>query len=256
MNFVWKEHRLLSMRISADWDVCTDCYGRREFKVCRVSDSDYARLIELAKSMKGANPSVTGFLFAFLQRPYEQRISEEEQDDYLEHTWLYKGKSCYGLALAYIMESMALSICGQEWNHPVLDIEKDRVLVDVRNLFDEESFDFHLAWLESLKPVELITCLEEPNNKLINLRDDHGKDVLYAFCKRLVNSEYVCEIVNSLPFNPNNRKFIHKIRENGQIEIVLPWTDSGLGVSVQTTGRNYRETEKIAEILKEKYGVI
>ena len=40
---------------------------------------------------------------------------------------------------------------------------------------------------------------------------------------------------------------------NGLIEIVLPHTDKGLGLIVQTTGRNIRETEKIAEIIKNRF---
>lgn len=100
----------------------------------------------------------------------------------------------------------------------------------------------------------MITCSDRPEDKRIKLRDDHGKDILKAFSDRLVNSEYVIEIINSMPFNSKNRRFIHKIREDGIIEIVLPWTDEGHGIVVKTTGRNLRETERIAEILKDKYG--
>lgn len=59
-----------------------------------------------------------------------------------------------------------------------------------------------------------------------------------------------------MPFNSANRHFIHAVKEDGIIEIVLPWTDKGLGVVVKTTGKNRRETEKIAEILKEEYGYL
>ncbi len=38
------------------------------------------------------------------------------------------------------------------------------------------------------------------------------------------------------------------------IEIVLPWTDKGYGVVVQTTGRTMKETELIGKIIMEKYG--
>lgn len=34
----------------------------------------------------------------------------------------------------------------------------------------------------------------------------------------------------------------------------MPWTDKGLGLVVQTTGRTRGETEKIADLLQEKYG--
>ena len=61
-------------------------------------------------------------------------------------------------------------------------------------------------------------------------------------------------VINSLPYNAKQRRFIRKIREDGLIEIVLPWTDEGLGIVVKTTGRTLRETETIAEILEEEYG--
>ena len=39
-------------------------------------------------------------------------------------------------------------------------------------------------------------------------------------------------------------------------DIVLPWTDKGYGVVVKTTGRTLRETERIGEIIEERYGGI
>ena len=61
-------------------------------------------------------------------------------------------------------------------------------------------------------------------------------------------------MINSLPFNSHERKFIKRIREEGLIEIVLPWTDKGYGVVVKTTGRTIKETEMIGRIIMEKYG--
>lgn len=232
------------------------CLRSRGILGCRTSQLEYGKLIQQAKIMPGSNPNAINFLFAFLRQPYESEDVEQKQDEYLKHLWLYNGTSCYGLALAYIMESMAISICSLEWKQPLLSIEKDDVTANVRNLFDEETYFFHLEWLDSLQPVDLVKCTIAPIDKKIKLRDDHGKDILQDFCNRLRNNEYVFEIVNSLPFNPGNRKFIHKIYETGLIELVLPWTDKGLGVVVKTTGRNFRETEKIAELLREEYGSI
>ncbi len=91
-------------------------------------------------------------------------------------------------------------------------------------------------------------------DKKISLRDDHGIDVLMDFSKRLIRCPYVVGVINSLPFNSRERKFIKKIREEGLIEIVLPWTDKGYGVVVKTTGRTMKETEMIGRIITEKYG--
>ncbi len=76
---------------------------------------------------------------------------------------------------------------------------------------------------------------------------------MQEFAERLVSCGYVIEIVNSLPFNPDEKNFIRKVYPNGQIEIVLTKTDQGLGMIIQTTGCNQRETEEIGKILQIKY---
>lgn len=119
----------------------------------------------------------------------------------------------------------------------------------------EEHVDIHIPQLQLDEETELIeTDLQE--DKKISLRHDHGIDVLMEFSKRLVRCPYVVGVVNSLPFNPSERKFIRKIRDDGLIEIVLPWTDQKYGVVVKTTGRNIRETKRIGEIISERYGGI
>lgn len=57
-----------------------------------------------------------------------------------------------------------------------------------------------------------------------------------------------------MPFNPKEKNFIKQCYPNGQIEVVLTETDNGLGLIIQTTGRNLRETKLIAQKLYEKYG--
>lgn len=222
-------------------------------RTCRISHDQYIELISRVGEMPGTKPEVKNFLYAFLRQPYEEKNIEERQDEYLAHSWIYKGTECYGLALAYIMDSMSVSICNPIWSRPIISIERDMNEVDIRNLYDSKSFMFHQHWLDGLRPVELITCSDRPEEKKIKLRDDHGKDVLKDFCDKIVYCEYVCEIVNSIPFSSNDRRFIHRIRSDGIIELVLPWTDKGYGVAVKTTGRTKRETEKIAYILKERY---
>ena len=78
------------------------------------------------------------------------------------------------------------------------------------------------------------------------------------FSKRLIRCPYVVGIINSLPYNSHERKFIKRIRSDsvGLIEIVLPWTDKGYGVIVKTTGRTIAETEAIGKIIEERYGSV
>ena len=77
--------------------------------------------------------------------------------------------------------------------------------------------------------------------------------MLRAFAKRIINSPHVNGIVNSLPWNNKTTNFIRRVYPNGLIEVVLYWTDDGLGMVIQTTGRNQRETEEITRLLEEKY---
>jgi putative CRISPR-associated protein (TIGR02619 family) len=92
-----------------------------------------------------------------------------------------------------------------------------------------------------------------PDRKSIHLRDDHGRDILHRFAKQICRSHYVKEVINSLPFNPNHRDPIQKTTSDGKVNFILTWTDAGLGLCIQTTGRNKSETNSIAIYLKEKF---
>jgi len=89
--------------------------------------------------------------------------------------------------------------------------------------------------------------------KSIKLRDDHGKDTLQVFAEKIRVSPYVKKIINSLPFNPKQVNPIHNVKPNGVVEFVLTWTDAGLGLCIQTTGRNMAETNTIALHLARKF---
>lgn len=94
------------------------------------------------------------------------------------------------------------------------------------------------------------TSLEK---KTINLRDDHGKDELKAFSKKLCRSPYVKSIINSLPFNPKLAKPIRRVTDDGLIDFVLSWTEPGYGICIQSTGRNRVETNTIALHLEAEF---
>ena len=221
---------------------------------CRISHDDYLTLYQIALRTQASSRNLLHLILSFFKSPYESEDVEDNQNSFLDHDWTCEGKLCIGLSLAVIMDSVSVSIGEEEWNRSFIAILCDETEKDARNLFGEDTVAAHAEWLEGLLPVQLITCSLKPNEKQINLGDDHGKDVLTAFARRLVMSPYVYGIINSLPFHSGNRKFCHAVRPNGLVEIVLPWTDSGYGIVVRTTGRNLRETEKIAKILEKTYG--
>ncbi|MBD2384746.1 putative CRISPR-associated protein [Cylindrospermum sp. FACHB-282] len=93
----------------------------------------------------------------------------------------------------------------------------------------------------------------EPSRKAINLRDDHGKDILQEFSERICYSPYVKKIINSLPFNPKRTNPIRRTTDKGIVEFVLTWTSAGLGICIETTGRNLAETNTIALHLQKEF---
>ena len=170
---------------------------------------------------------------------------------------------CDGLATADLLEIPSISLINHpSWEMPKITIFKENQEVgsqisrEVVNLSTSDSLknaDFQ-SFAESKRQIELIKSPLSHEEKIIHLRPDHGSDILLEFAKKIVRSEYVEGVVNSLPFNPQTSRFIRNITKDGLIEIVLHWEDAGYGMVLKTTGRNYRETETIAGILDSDYG--
>jgi len=206
-------------------------------------------------------PSQTqkSFLRSFIRKPFiADDFLSDADEKYVQNEYFYETRKVTGLAYAYLLNTIAVSLLTNlVWeNTNILITEKYNEHsneVYVKNVSKPEHLKNHRDWINSQKPIVLIKTDQNPEDKVIKLRDDHGKDILRAFSEKLRNSVYVRSIINSLPFNPNAKNFIHKIYPNGQIEIVLNKTDKGLGIIVQTTGRDLRETTEIAKILEDKY---
>ena len=78
----------------------------------------------------------------------------------------------------------------------------------------------------------------------------YSQQELNALWNKLKKSPYVTD---ALSIEWGGKRFIRKTYSSGAIEIVDNSTDEGYALLVQTTGRNMRETDAIAEILKERY---
>lgn len=220
---------------------------------CRISPEDNNKLHQMIQNLPDFL-NIRNFYFSFFRSPYESEDVENKQDEFLEHDWFYNDRNCVGLPLALILNSAALSIYESEWDKAFVPIVKDGAADEVRNISAEQHVDIHIPQILPEEEPELVECGLRIEEKKVMLRDDHGKDVLMDFSKRLIRCPYVVGVVNSLPFNPHERKFIKRIRSEGLIEIVLPWTDKGYGIIVKTTGRTIAETEAIGKIIEEGYG--
>lgn len=222
---------------------------------CRIDARDHEKLFDMIDGLPHSI-NIKNFYYSFFKLPFETKAVVRQEDRYYEFNWMYMGENCFGLAITYLMDSISYSIFQGEWNKSIVTIYKDDQEEKVRNISTKEHIFFHLSSLEVETDIDLPECKIHYSQKKIHLRNDHGIDKLKDFSKKLVQSPYVVEIVNSLPYNSRRKKFIKKIKEDGLIEIVLPWTDQGLGIVVRTTGRTKKETNKIAQIIEEKYGYI
>lgn len=214
-------------------------------------------------------------ILSLIKKPFINDVLVlQEHIDYLNH-YYYENTDlgidqtyCIGLSMAHITEIAAISLSGFAlWEQIKISFYKENDekkenaetkepdKVSVYNISTENSINHPLfaTYAEGIARVELIETSTDPNNKPIHFRDDHGTNILKAFAKRLINSPYVTEIINSIPFNSQTVLFIRSVFPDGKIEIVLHWEDKGYGMIIQTTGRNYRETKAISEILKNKY---
>lgn len=108
-------------------------------------------------------------------------------------------------------------------------------------------------WCQLAYPVTLPVSSLNPQDKAIELRDDHGKDVLQAFSEKLNRSPYVEGVLASLPFKPTARRLVERCYDDGIVYLRLHWDDRGLGVKVKTTGRDIDQVERIARILTQEY---
>lgn len=203
-------------------------------------------------------------LLGLTRYPYIGHRNENIENLFIENDYslyapldlTFHDKEVEGLAVAYFGQSCTISFNSYSlWESHLLQIQEKnkKTIQNVPNISSKTSYQENLAWLSEFNKIDLVKTALTYENKKIKLREDHGKDILIDFGKKILRNEYVVSIVNSLPFNPNQKSFIKACRENGLIEIVLTWTDQGYGLVVQSTGRNLAETTSISEILAESY---
>lgn len=215
---------------------------------------------------KNCRNSKVALLLSTQVKPY---IGDKELDSvsekYIDSTAYYCKNSeeikAEGFTAAYAKNTICVGMisepCWEKEEHPIVirhqfaEEIKSWICVSSVLHFATETFQ---GWYNINAPLCLKKCSINPEDKQIKLRDDHGKDELEAHAQKLCRSPYVVGIVNSLPFHPNAKDYIHKVCPKGIINIVLTSTDRGIGLAVKTTGENLRETQRIAEHLKEKYG--
>ncbi len=166
-----------------------------------------------------------------------------------------------GFTAAFVYKTFAIGFGSDEfWANPLhkIQVASNGQTIDTEwpCLSKPEHVDENTVglWADAHSELELVKSNLSIQGKKVNLRDDHGKDILAEHAKRLLNNDYVDGILNSLPFKPTSTTYVNEINPDGTIDIVLFWTDCGLSMRVKTTGRNIQETQAIANIISKKYG--
>lgn len=202
------------------------------------------------------------FVRPFSNDVLEERVKEVHKYYYSNEEAGINEEYCIGLPTAYLKEKVAISLATHKcWGtseivfKEIINDDLETKDISVNNISDEAHLaedDIKEELMYSGK-LEIQETAIDPDAKAWSLRDDHGKDKLKAFSKKVLKSKHVVSVINSLPFNPTDINLIRQIYPDGKIELVLHWESAGYGIVIQTTGRNYRETEAIAEILKKEF---
>lgn len=216
---------------------------------CYVDNVNYGLILDSISGLYNAK-EVRDLLYGFLSCPYEKDLLEEDNEEYCNHLWKCGADHCIGLALAYICEGATFSFDTGKWN-TIIILDKDGISFDVPNVYDQSSVIYYVDYFINDQKIELVESDLTTEEKIssISTRGDHGDDDVRRIARKMCKCKYVEGIINSAKFRPQQTGYISKISENGIVEMNFPWSDRGIGIVVQTTGRNKKETQAIAELL-------
>jgi hypothetical protein len=204
-------------------------------------------------------------LYGMIIQPFINEDDTDIENKYLEATYTFEEpedgfprKECFGLAAAHLYESPALSLKSHLiWQKIKLTITVQPINAEaypstVFNISSSTSYnDPELSeFIENLGEINLIKTEIAPDTKPNHISDHHGVKELRAYWKKLKSCPYVVEMKST---DWGGRRFIRNIYKTGAIELVLLDTEKRYAMWVKTTGRNYRETKKISQIIEEEY---
>lgn len=205
--------------------------------------------------------TLKNLLLAIVRYPYIDSNDQHIETQFISsYTFLASEDTVTeGLAVAYLYNTIAISLSSAEiWSSNEIALkfsgegfEDQRI--SVKHASQTDHIKSHQEWIGRRVGIKLVVTELNFSNKEINLRDDHGKDVLQNFSRKIVRSQYIVKVINSLPFNPRETNFIRSCSPDGKIEIVLVRSDQGLGLVIQSTGRNLSETQEIAKLLEHEF---
>lgn len=226
------------------------------------------------KNLCGSDVNKFQYLLISQHDPYikEDELSECEKLNYNSiNVFLNKSdQECIlseGFKAAYFSHSICIGLVSEPYwtnyiHSLVISDEQDNLKRDIAICVSQEnhlSTPEYINWAERNSEIELITSTIPIAKKLGQNRNavgkHHGKEVLYAHALKLIQSPYVDEIITSADFGlPSDKDYIAGIvSENGVVRIMLTWESPKVSMLIKTTGRNIKETQAIAEILRKQF---
>lgn len=210
---------------------------------------------------KTVSEVLKNFMYGVISKPFIKDEDEDVLEQYILSDFTIdfgdNKIKCDGIASAHLYNTACTSLNSDVvWSEKKLNIEKisegNTSVHEVYNISHKNDFnnqDIKL-FISQTKPIHLVECNLDVDSKKIAVSDHHGKDIQLAFANKIVKNPYVLE-VKSTGWGGN--RFIRKVNEEGTIEIVLTQSAKKYAFLVYTTGRNYPETKKISDMLKDKY---
>lgn len=210
-------------------------------------------------------------LVGMIVLPFIRDEDVEITDKYIQSNFFFEDveggiakTTCAGLASAFLYETPSISLASLPiWEKTILTIivetnDKESIIetnVNVFNVSSGEAFEDEQvsSFIQSISELNLVETDVVPDDKKIHLADHHGKAELQDLCEKLKVNSYVLEMRSMEWCRGKCDRFVKKVHRNGVIELVLFKTDRKYGLWVQTTGRNIRETNAIADILEKTY---
>lgn len=173
-------------------------------------------------------------------------------------------QECIGLYVADILKSFSVGFA-QSW----LDTKQKKILeiqtlhkderknrnsaVLCMTMADDENHEMFVELMSSQDDLPVDVNNDDPEGKVNRFPHHHGSEESQEFAKQVANSKYVSKVLNSIDHKSGNKNFIHKIHDDGLIEIRMTWTERGLGIVVATTGKNKSQIAWIAKHLEKNY---
>jgi hypothetical protein len=247
-----------------------------------ATDGKIKRLIANDIGMAGLIDAATrggreeqAFVCTFVNPKFKVRPDDDYSDDSVDHfngseyrISMQNGEAveCQMLGWASLNRSLTLGLRSSKfWEQLEYDVEEESLddgVTPVKKALcltkeSQVSLPRVQGWIVANREFENVPeptpCLIPPEQKHIKYQEHHGKEILRDFCGQIVKHRFVQGVVDSIAFDSTTNRFVLRCYPDGTVDLRLHWTKMGVGLKVQTVGKNLQQTMLIADILKDKY---